>query len=483
MFMMKNLFLRRALLVMSSFLFLYSCRMEDNSITSQEQTEFRVPIEMFVNFDEKIQSDAGFRKEHTEKEVRRGISPDNTPYISTVNIPISPVSYKVPFRETIKAFLANNAVFSQEFYSKFGHPFYAVSTYTYGNNSKAIAFPILKGDQVTAFIHGITTPNRDYVQFTIVQNNDPTTLLVLGRLQDAVDNLYDPGPVLARGFGTTEEHIRINEIEEITITMLNHMDQSGGFILHQPGKDWWKDASWEDSLYGPRGGSGQAMSGDGSKHKFPDYLDPKDDPCDKTKKMLESQKNKNITDDLKQHMANGAQAGEKGWRDNKTDAPTQTTQNTGHRVNFGDPSGMNGGYHNHTGTGVNIFSADDISTLIEIARYQNIGSTGNAYMGIMAPGGIHYVMYFNGTHHDMPAYGSYTEDQLKNWNDQQWSTYINTIANDNLSNNQKLEKVFSSTLRSMGLQNKVILHRIEGAKISIINQNLDGTTTVNPCNI
>ncbi|UCA58037.1 hypothetical protein KB553_13335 [Chryseobacterium rhizoplanae] len=225
---------------------------------------------------------------------------------------------------------------------------------------------------------------------------------------------------------------------------------------------------------GGGGGEGGGPGGTGSSYV---------EPCDKTKTMLDSQKNKDIIKDLKDHLTKGAKAGEKGWRDNKTGAPTETTQNEDHRVNFGDPSTMNGGYHNHPGTGVNIFSATDLATLIEIARYQAIGNAGNAYMVVIAPGGIHYVMYFNGTHNEIPAYGSYSEGQLKNWNDEQWSTYIKTIGNDNLSNHEKLEKVVSSTLKSMGLQNKVILQRVEeDTKISTINQNSDGSTTANPCN-
>ncbi|SDJ75408.1 hypothetical protein [Chryseobacterium jejuense] len=222
------------------------------------------------------------------------------------------------------------------------------------------------------------------------------------------------------------------------------------------------------------GGGGGGPGGSGSSYV---------EPCDKTKTMLASQKNKDIIDDLKEHMKGGSRAGEKGWRDNKTGAPTQGTQNEDHSVNLGDPSTMNGGYHNHPGTGVKIFSANDIAILIEIARYQAIGNTGNAYMVVVAPGGIQYVMYFNGTHNEIPAYGSYSVGQLDGWNKEQWLTYINTVSNDNLSNYQKLEKVFSSTLKSMGLQNKVILQRVEeDSKISTINQNSDGSTTANPCN-
>ena len=225
---------------------------------------------------------------------------------------------------------------------------------------------------------------------------------------------------------------------------------------------------------GGGGGEGGGPGGTGSSYV---------EPCDKTKTMLDSQKNKEITDDLKKHMEGGSRAGEKGWRDNKTGAPTETTQNEDHRVNFGDPSTMNGGYHNHPGTGVNIFSATDISTLIEIARYQAIGNAGNAYMVVIAPGGIHYVMYFYGTHNEIPAYGSYSEGQLKNWNDQQWEKNLDLVSDSNLSQNEKLEQIFFSTLENMELKNKIILHRVEDeTKTLTINQNSDGSTKAIPCN-
>jgi hypothetical protein len=485
--MKKKIILRWALFAGLTFFF-NSCRTEDEVLPNEEQTQFRVPIETFLKFEEKARVDPEFRLQNKQQQTGQITQKNGAYNPSTVNIPISQVSYKIPFRETIEAFFHNNPALGQDFYKDFGTPFYNVSTYTYGDSSKAIAFPILKGDQVTAFIHGIVTPQRDYVQFTIVQNNDPVTLRVLSILQDAVDNLYPKNPT-SMGKFAKEQNIRVNDIEEITIIKFNVFSGGGGgFGYLFPGRDWWKDAQWKEPGNMHFGGGGKAMSGDGSKHKFPDYLDPKDDPCNKTKSLMDDVTVQLKVKDLKEHIAKGARGGEKGWKFNKDGSPpTQTTENTDHRVNFGDPSTMNGGYHNHTGTGVNIFSSDDISTLIEIARYQSIGNTGNAYMGVVAPGGIHYVMYFDGSHGDLPAYGSYTVEQKKDWNDQQWETYINTISNDKLSNNQKLEKIFSLTLKSMGLQNKVILQRIEeskdGVKVSTIHQNSDGTTPPIPCNI
>ncbi len=270
MFMRKKIILRLALLAVLTFT-LNSCRTEDEVLPKEEQTQFRVPIEMFLKFEEKAQSDPEFRAQN--KQETELVAQKNGTYNTTINIPLSPVSYKTPFRETIEAFFKNNAALGQDFYRDFGRPFYNVSTYTYGNNSKAIAFPILQGDQVTAFIHGIVSPNRDYVQFTVVQNNDPVTLGVIATLQDAVDNLYPKNPTPMGKFAK-EKYIRVNDIEEITIIKFNVFSGGGGgFGYLFPGRDWWKDAQWKEPENMHFGGGGNAMSGDGSKHKFPDYLE------------------------------------------------------------------------------------------------------------------------------------------------------------------------------------------------------------------
>ncbi|MDN3690962.1 hypothetical protein QWZ06_01100 [Chryseobacterium tructae] len=487
--MRKKSILRLALLAVLT-LTLNSCRTEDEVLPKEEQTQFRAPIEMFLKFEEKAQSDPEFRAQNRQETGQA--AQKNGTYNTTVNIPLSPVSYKTPFRETIEAFFKNNGALGQDFYRDFGRPFYNVSTYTYGNNSKAIAFPILQGDQVTAFIHGIVSPNRDYVQFTVVQNNDPVTLGVLARLQDAVDNLYPKNPTPMGKFAK-EQYIRVNDIEEITIIKFNVFSGGGGgFGYLFPGRDWWKDAQWKEPGNMHFGGGGNAMSGDGSKHKFPDYLDPKDDPCKKAKKLLDDIAVQLKVKDLKEHVEKGAK-GEKGWKFNKDgSAPTETTENGEHSVNFGDPSTINGGYHNHTKTGVHIFSSDDISTLIEIARYQSIGNTGDAYMGVVAPGGIHYVMYFDGSHGDLPIPNSYSELQRDTWNVNQKiqsfkllkvESFISVVNGNKELNSRGLEQIFFSTLKSMGLENKINLQKIDYTtnNVSTIKLNSDGSTSSTVC--
>ncbi|MDN3690989.1 hypothetical protein QWZ06_01245 [Chryseobacterium tructae] len=353
--MRKKSILRLTLLAVLT-LTLNSCRTEDEVLPKEEQTQFRAPIEMFLKFEEKTQSDPEFRAQNRQETGQ--VAQKNGTYNTTVNIPLSPVSYKTPFRETIEAFFKNNAALGQDFYRDFGRPFYNVSTYTYGNNSKAIAFPILQGDQVTAFIHGIVSPNRDYVQFTVVQNNDPVTLGVLARLQDAVDNLYPKNPTPMGKFAK-EQYIRVNDIEEITIIKFNVFSGGGGgFGYLFPGRDWWKDAQWKEPGNMHFGGGGNAMSGDGSKHKFPDYLDPEDDPCEKAKKMFNKPYVQQGINDIKAQALktlSDVNTGEIGFKEKKDGSLAPADVNGNHKVVFNDVTDSYGGYHNHTATGIHMF--------------------------------------------------------------------------------------------------------------------------------
>lgn len=177
-------------------------------------------------------------------------------------------------------------------------------------------------------------------------------------------------------------------------------------------------------------------------------------PCGKTKALMEKSDMKSVVQDLKSHITNGT--GEKGWKFNKTGSPTQTTENSDHSVNFGNPSLLNGGYHNHTGTKVDIFSSTDIATLIEIARYNGSSNPTNAYMGLIAPNGIHYIIRFKGLQTDLPAFGSFSETQIEIWKIDQitlWqqllkkNSYYSIVTGKKILNSKGLEKILFDTLK------------------------------------
>ncbi|MCS4303721.1 hypothetical protein [Chryseobacterium sp. BIGb0232] len=486
---------------------IYSCRTEDEVLPQEEQSQFRAPIEMFLKFEEKAQADPEFKSQNRQQTSGQTNQKNASYNTSPVNIPISQVSYKLPFRETIESFFQNNPALGLEFYKDFGNPFYNVSTYTYGDSSKAIAFPILQGDRVTAFIHGIVTPNRDYVQFTIVQNNDPVTLRVLAILQDAVDNLYPKNPTPMGKFAK-EQNIRVNDIEEITIIKFNVFSGGGGgFGYMFPGREWWKDSPWKEANGAHLGsGGGKAMSGDGSKHKFPDYLDPEDDPCEKAKKMFNKPYVQKGINDIKAQALktlSDMNTGEIGFKEKKDGSLAPADVNGNHKVVFNDVTDSYGGYHNHTATGTHMFSPPDIvDALFGFAAAQSAqDGVGNAYLGMIAaewcntcPNNaqyIHYVIKYTGTGSELGGY-VYTPAQMNQFEDDYRkivknlkNKYVNGTTYINVSedlNEKGLEKIFFETLKVIGINGKVNLQRIEAnGSVNNITLNSDGIPIAKPC--
>lgn len=207
-------------------------------------------------------------------------------------------------------------------------------------------------------------------------------------------------------------------------------------------------------------------------------------PCEKTKEMLQKPQMQPIIDDLK-NQANNL-SGEKGYKIMKDGSPAQqTTDNSDHSVNIGDPSLVNGAYHNHSGLTVDMFSATDISTMLEISRYQGVGNFGNAFLGLLACNDSHYVIRFKGSLASELPTQPFSEGQLVVWNDAQVK-YRDYLLNDpayfSVQNGQKnlnskgLEKIFFQTLKLMNMEGKVELQKIDSNNnVSIINQNLDGS--------
>lgn len=246
------------------------------------------------------------------------------------------------------------------------------------------------------------------------------------------------------------------------------------------------DPSWE------QGGGGFDYNGGGGSGTDPNNPDTNQNPCEKTKSLTNNPGIQNAIQNLKNHISSNT-GGELGWKFNKVGPPTPTTQNSAHSVVIGDPSSINGAYHNHTGTTLDIFSATDINTLLEIARYQDIGNTDNAFYGLIAPDDIHYLIYFNGTHADLPASGSYSDIDIDVWKIYQLRDMWNILNKDtsgiycnnttNTLNSKGLEKVFFDTLNKMGISsNKIVLQKIDSNNnISTVIKNNDGMTIEIPC--
>lgn len=205
-----------------------------------------------------------------------------------------------------------------------------------------------------------------------------------------------------------------------------------------------------------------------------------EDPCERTKDLLENEIIRPKINSLIAH-ANSGGAYEKGWKFNKIGSPTEAFAVSNHSVSAGMPNLLNGFYHNHTGKYVDIFSATDIATLIEIARHQDIGKTEDAFVGVVAPNNIHYIITFKGIHSNLPIH-PFEDLKLTNWNNQLWDEYLNIITEPNLTKNEKLEIVFFSLIQKMNLQNNITLQRIDNNNlINTIHQNSDKIIIYTPC--
>lgn len=212
------------------------------------------------------------------------------------------------------------------------------------------------------------------------------------------------------------------------------------------------------------GGTGGGSGGDG--YPYPDAHD--NTPCVKTQNRLLQPSTQSKIAELRQQSSLG---GEKGVKFMLDGTPSATITGGKHSVNFGDKTGYAGGYHNHTPTGIPMFSPPDIDQLLGFARAQptSTDTPGNAYLGMVAPNGMHYVMNFSGTYQD--ALTNFSQEDLdkitkkyiemeSNLTDlgKNGNTYINP---DGTINNLGVEVLFFETLKIMGLSGKVNLQRIE----------------------
>ncbi|WP_185288765.1 hypothetical protein [Chryseobacterium lactis] len=215
-----------------------------------------------------------------------------------------------------------------------------------------------------------------------------------------------------------------------------------------------------------------------------------DDPCKKTKKLINNVKTKPAIDALKTKSTEG---GENGYKIKADGTPSDVILGGDHSVNFKDKTGYVGGYHNHTPTGISMLSPPDIDQLLGFARAQstssNLTNVNNAFIGMVAPNGMHYVIWFNGTYQD--AVKTFSQEDLdkyvidyreleKDLTDETKNgmMYMNS---DGSINHLGVEKLFFETLKNMGLDGKVNLQRIEGSAVKSINLDSDNKPTPTSC--
>lgn len=250
----------------------------------------------------------------------------------------------------------------------------------------------------------------------------------------------------------------------------------------------YSDPSWES------GGSGGFDYGGGGGSTT-DPNNPNNlTPCEKTKSNLQNPEVQAKITELKnqsQLPSTDPNGGEKGVKFKADGTSSATIIGTKHSVNFGDKTGYTGGYHNHTPTGVPMLSPPDIDQLLGFARAQptsNPANVNDAYLGMIAPNGMHYVIWFNGTYQD--ALTNFSQEQLnqlkedyRDLKNDLTSTIVNGttyINSDGSINTLGVETLFFATLKNMGLEGKVNLQRIENGIIK--NINLDSNNQPTPTN-
>ncbi len=174
----------------------------------------------------------------------------------------------------------------------------------------------------------------------------------------------------------------------------------------------------------------------------------------------------------------------------KTDGTSSATITGGaHSVNFGDKTGYARADHNHTPTGIPMLSPPDIDQLLGFARAQptsNPANVNNAFMGMVAPNGMHYVIWFSGNYQD--ALTNFSQVQLDGFSDN-YLAYKDLFllnpfySSDHLNlNSNGLEKLFFETLKNMGLEGKVNLQRIESdGTVKIVSLNSSNQPTSSTC--
>lgn len=227
-----------------------------------------------------------------------------------------------------------------------------------------------------------------------------------------------------------------------------------------------------------------------------------DDPCEKTRNMLQKPKMQQaiaaVTEQAKK-AASDANEGEIGKIEKNGEFyPADVSEN--HHVTFNNINGSTGIYHNHTFSGAKIHSPPDINFVLSLAQGQtNASNYGDVYVGMIGATKcypvtagcyriFHYIIRFSGTASDVTK--NYTEDEMKELNKayrnrenilREKLPYVDFLGDITL-NKKGYEKLFFETLDKMGLSDKVILQRIDDdGTINNINLDANGIPEATPC--
>lgn len=346
--------------------------------------------------------------------------------------------------------------------------------FTTKTNEKFTLFPLIKNQQVDGIIIAVLKENETQVEFLKMYPEAENYSEMLKLFREAYLKNTLPQRLAAKANGSCSSDGTPCDTGEVIITMPG---AGGGYT----GGTWNGDTLPAggclpyDNCLNPEGGGGS-----GGGETTPTNNNAPENPCEKTKGIVNNLKSKPAVDDLK---TKSTQGGESGYKFKADGTPSNLIIGDAHSVDLGDKTGYQGGYHNHTPTGIPMLSPPDIDQLLGFARAQptsDPANVNNAYLGMVAPNGMHYVIWFNGTYQD--ALTNFSQEQLDEYIDRYQTRYGVYKPDSGSMSNEAIEKFFLKTLKDMGLDGKVNLQRIENdGTIKTVTKNNDGTTTAVPC--
>lgn len=239
--------------------------------------------------------------------------------------------------------------------------------------------------------------------------------------------------------------------------------------------------------------------GGGNGYEYPDPPEEKS-PCTDTKNMLTSASFQNKVKKLEEKSQSKGEVAFLHYKDNSL---SDTIQGGEHNVDVSAYSNYNGLYHNHTPTGIKMFSVGDIVTLYKIIMTQMTPQTiQDAFIGFVAGESCNcppdnyiyhnYILRFNGNMSQVGSIANLSEEEIKNLTIYYGKRYMElklipgNLTSNNFSadlNVKALEKLFYETLIKMNINaSDIILQKVEkSGTINNVNLNTDGTTDYIKC--
>lgn len=425
-------------------LLLYSCR-TDESINENQILPENEKIEAFSRFESHLPSVNVLGKSASDY-----------------------VSYHEPFKEIIQNFMKNNPEYAERFQREAGEIYFDLRSFTYGETTKGLAYPILKDGTVNAVLVAMVNEQRDWVTFIVLKNSSPEVTAMISKFQ----KFYDE-PAAARG----KEQMQEQQIEEVVIVVYQSIP-GPSYMYYQPYTD-----------YGSSGGLGLGMSGGPTIHQGGGFYNPAQNPpnpCTKIKSIVNNPQIKAKLTSL-QSYANTNTKIENGFQELKSGTLVNGIVNGDNQIEFGIGPNSQGTVHTHQPGTIGIFAPQDIMTFLAIVHAQDANALGNAYSGTISSSGTYFIN-FTGTASDLPPAmteaqeAAYVAATVKDYTEK----YYKLLKAEGKKSYQTLssiglEKLFFDMLDKIGLAGKITLIKEDNGNTSTIQKDSSGNPIPNPC--